>query len=205
MILGSIKGEGSAIRRKAIERMNGHRGGVVWFTGLSGSGKTTLSQYVEEALFKRGFKCVVLDGDQLRAGLNRDLGFSEEDREENLRRAAEVAAMFLNAGFVALVPMISPSREARDKIRHRFDSRDFAEVYVKCSIEVCERRDPKGLYQKARKGEIRHFTGIDALYEAPIQPELTIDTEHSSVENCTQQLVEFIIRKFDIKSEREEA
>ncbi|WP_042206777.1 adenylyl-sulfate kinase [Paenibacillus durus] len=193
------------MRRNVIERLNGHRGGVVWFTGLSGSGKTTLSELVEEALFKRGFKCVVIDGDQLRAGLNRDLGFSEADREENLRRAAEVAAMFLNVGFVVLVPMISPAREVRDKIRHRFDSKDFAEVYVKCSIEMCERRDPKGLYQKARKGEIRYFTGIDAIYEAPIRPELTVDTEHTSIEYCTQQLVEFIIRKFDIKSEREEA
>lgn len=156
-------------------------------------------------MFERGFKCVVIDGDQLRAGLNRDLGFSEKDREENLRRAAEVAVMFLNVGFVVLLPMISPSREVRDKTRLRFDSKDFAEVYVKCSIDTCERRDPKGLYQKARKGELRNFTGIDANYEAPKQAELTVDTEQKSIEICTQELVEFIIRKFDIKSEREEA
>jgi adenylylsulfate kinase len=172
---------------------------------LSGSGKTTLSQHAEKELFECGFKCVVIDGDQLRTGLNRDLGFSEDDREENLRRAAEVAAMFLNVGFVVLLPMISPSSEVRDKIRQRFDSQDFAEVYVKCSIDTCEWRDPKGLYKKAREGELRNFTGIDAIYEAPILPELTVDTEHKSIEVCTQELIEFIIRKFDINSEREEA
>lgn len=183
-------------QRNIIERLNGHRGGIVWFTGLSGSGKTTLSQNVEKELFGRGFKCIVIDGDQLRVGLNRDLGFSEDDREENMRRAAEVATMFLNVGFVVMLPMISPSREVREKIRLRFDSKDFAEVYVKCSIDTCERRDPKGLYQRARKSELRNFTGIDAIYEAPLQPELTVDTEHRSIEVCTQELVEFIIRKF---------
>lgn len=175
----------------------------MWFTGLSGSGKTTLSQIVVEQLFDRGFKCVVIDGDQLRAGLNRDLGFSDEDREENLRRAAEVAEMFLNVGFIVLVPMISPLREVRDKIRLRYHPKDYVEVYVKCSIEACEERDPKGLYHKARMGEIRNFTGMDAIYEVPIQSELTIDTEHESVEACANELAEFIINKFVINDIKE--
>lgn len=165
---------------------------------MSGSGKTTLSQTVQNILFERRYQCVVLDGDQLRAGLNHDLGFSENDRAENLRRAAEVAEMFLNVGFIVLLPMISPSREVRTKIRHRFDSNDFAEVYVRCSIETCERRDPKGLYQKARIGELHNFTGIDAIYETPLQPELIIDTENTSIETCSQELAKFIIRKFKI-------
>jgi adenylylsulfate kinase len=187
-----------------MERLNGHRGGLVWFTGLSGSGKTTLSLCAEKELFARGFRSIVMDGDQLRAGLNRDLGFSEADREENMRRAAEVAGMFLNAGFVVLLPLISPSREVRDKIRARFDPKEFAEVYVKCSIEACERRDPKGLYRRAREGAIRQFTGIDAVYEPPVQPEMTVDTEHRTIEACTQELVAFIVRKFGISSERQE-
>ncbi|WP_130609247.1 adenylyl-sulfate kinase [Cohnella abietis] len=140
-----------------------------------------------------------------RAGLNRDLGFSNHDRKENLRRAAEVAAMFLEVGFVVMLPMISPLRAARDEVRIRFDSTDLAEIYVRCSIDVCERLDPKGLYHIARNGGLLNFTGVDAIYEEPIKPELTLDTEHTSVELCTQELVEFITRKFEINSEGEEA
>jgi adenylylsulfate kinase len=192
------------MERNDWEIVNGHIGGVIWLTGLSGSGKTTLCQKAEKDLIKRGIRCVVIDGDQLRQGLNHDLGFSEHDRKENMRRAAEVAAMFLNAGFVVLVSMISPSRAVRDIIRHRFQSKDFAEIYVKCSLETCERRDPKGLYQKARKGEIRDFTGIDAIYEPPIRAELTVNTEHESTENCMHLFVEFVIKNFARKAQREE-
>lgn len=191
------------IHRHEIERLNGHSGGIVWLTGLSGSGKTTLSKFVETKLLERGMRCVVLDGDLLRAGLNRDLGYSEDDRMENARRAAEVASMFLNTGFIVLVAMISPSRPARDIVRVRFNSADFAEVYVKCSIETCEKRDPKGLYAKARKRVIHQFTGIDAPYEPPIHPDLIIDTENQSVEACADELVRFITNRFLLLSERE--
>lgn len=182
------------MRKKDWEILNGHKAGVFWFTGLSGSGKSTLSQQAEKELFKRGIRCAVIDGDQLRKGLNVDLGFSEEDRKENMRRAAEVASMFLDHGFVVLVPMISPSAAARDAIRHRFQSTLFAEIYVQCSLETCEQRDPKGLYQKVRRGEIREFTGIDAIYEPPIQAELTLNTEVSDMESCVDLLVDFIIK-----------
>ena len=184
------------MQRNDWEMLNGHKGGVFWFTGLSGSGKTTLSKKAEEELFKQGIRSVVIDGDQLRQGLNIDLGFSEEDRSENMRRASEVAAMFLNHGFVVLVPMISPSSAARDVIRHRFNSSDFAEIYVQCSLETCEQRDPKGLYRKARKGEIREFTGIDAIYEPPEQAELTVNTENSDMDSCVNKLVEFVIHNY---------
>lgn len=184
------------MRRNDWEMLNGHKGGIFWFTGLSGSGKTTLSQKAEEEFFKQGIRCVVIDGDQLRQGLNIDLGFSAEHRRENMRRAAEVAAMFLNQGFVVLVPMISPSSAAREAIRHRFDPRDYAEIYVQCTLETCEQRDPKGLYRKARRGEIREFTGIDAIYEPPEQAELTLNTEDSDMDSCVNELVEFVIHNY---------
>lgn len=191
------------MNRNDWEAANGHKGGVFWFTGLSGAGKTTLSRMAEKELLNRGIRCIVIDGDQLRQGLNQDLGFSENDRKENLRRAAEVAMMFLNAGFVVLVSMISPSRTVRDKIRHRFQADEFAEVYVQCALEICERRDPKGLYQKARTGEIQGFTGIDAIYEPPIRAELTINTEQESVENGMHALVEFIIKNYAGSAQKE--
>lgn len=173
-----------------------HRSGVVWFTGLSGSGKTTISERIEQVLSKRGLRCVILDGDRLRAGLNRDLGFTEEDRAENVRRAAEVATMFVDVGFIVLVPMITPTKAIRKQVRSRFVADCFAEVYIRCTLDVCEQRDPKGLYRKARQGLIRDFTGIDARYEPPMQPEVTVDTEHQSIEQCTRQLVDFIERKY---------
>lgn len=170
-------------------------------TGLSGSGKTTISQQVERRLTDLGRKCMILDGDKLRAGLNRDLGFTEADRAENLRRSAEVAAMFLDAGFIVLVPMISPTRAMREQIRQRFDAELYAEVYVRCSLDICEQRDPKGLYRKARQGEIRNFTGIDASYEPPLQPEFIVDTDHLTIEQCARQLAEFITCKFTLQTE----
>ncbi|RCW50912.1 adenylyl-sulfate kinase [Paenibacillus prosopidis] len=183
------------MKRSDWESLNGHKGGVIWFTGLSGSGKTTLSQVAERELFQRGIRSIVIDGDQLRQGLNRDLGYTDHDRKENMRRAAEIAAMFLNAGFVVLVTMISPSVAVRGMIRQRFHSEEYSEIYVKCSLETCERRDPKGLYKKARAGEILDFTGIDSIYEPPLQAELTIDTEHNSMEKCALKLVEFVIQR----------
>lgn len=182
------------IGKSEWESMNGHKGKVLWFTGLSGSGKSTLATATEKELFQRGIRCVVLDGDQLRSGINRDLGFTDEDRRENLRRAAEIASLFLSVGFIVLVPMISPSSEARSAIRQRFEPETYMEIYIKCSIEECERRDPKGLYRKARSGLIKQFTGIDSLYEPPLEAELTVDTDSEPIKQCVQALVDLILR-----------
>lgn len=158
----------------------GSAGATVWFTGLSGSGKSTVAIEVERQLLAAGRPCYLLDGDNLRHGLNGDLGFSAEDRDENVRRVAEVARLFADAGVVALVPLISPYRAARDRARqvHEVAGLPFLEVFVDTPIELCEQRDPKGLYAKARAGEIRGFTGIDDPYEAPLAPELVLRPEH---------------------------
>jgi len=182
----------TAMQRADWEKWNGHAGGIVWLTGLSGSGKTTIACGAESELLKRQIRCVIIDGDQLREGLNRDLGFTEESRMENMRRAMEVADMFLNKGFVVIVPMISPYESFRKQIKQRFGPNDFAEVYVKCSLETCERRDPKGLYRRARAGEIKDFTGIDSPYETPMQPNRIIDTERLHVEDSVSELVAYI-------------
>lgn len=154
----------------------GMRGAVVWFTGLSGSGKSTVAVEVESQLVATGQMAVLLDGDNLRHGLNADLGFSDDDRHENIRRVGEVALLFAEAGAVALVPVISPFRSSRTAVRHLVERNGlrFVEVFVDTPIELCEARDPKGLYAKARAGEIRDFTGIDSPYEAPLSPELTL-------------------------------
>jgi len=167
-------------------------GGIVWLTGLSGAGKTTLAEATRQLLVEHGIACVILDGDRLRAGLNRDLGFSAADREENMRRTAEAAALFLEQGFVVLVATISPSAAARAAIRDRFRGKAYAEVYVKCPLAVCEARDPKGLYGRARRGEIQQFTGIDAPYEPPERPELILDTEHINIEDNARALADTV-------------
>jgi bifunctional enzyme CysN/CysC len=158
------------------ERLLGQRGGVVWLTGLSGAGKSTVARAVETRLLDAGRLAYVLDGDNLRHGLNADLGFAAADRDENVRRVAEVARLFADAGLVALVPVISPYRHARDRARraHVMAGLPFVEVFVDTPIEICEARDPKGLYRKARAGEITGFTGIDAPYEPPVDPELVL-------------------------------
>ncbi|MHA6483025.1 adenylyl-sulfate kinase [Paenibacillus sp. strain BS8-2] len=183
------------IEQNERESMNGHKGKVLWFTGLSGAGKSTLADATERELFQRGIHCVVLDGDQLRAGINRDLGYSDEDRRENLRRASEIASLFLKVGFIVLVPMISPSAEVRDAIRQRFGNDEYLEIYIKCSIEECERRDPKGLYRKARAGMIKQFTGIDSLYEPPFEPDLIVDTDSESIQQCVRAIVNLILER----------
>jgi bifunctional enzyme CysN/CysC len=163
----------------------GHRGATVWFTGLSGSGKSTLAVAVEAALIDSGAPAYLLDGDNLRHGLNADLGFTASDRDENVRRVSEVARLFADAGVVALVPLISPYREARGRARqmHEVAGLDFIEVFVDTPIEVCEQRDPKGLYAKARAGEITGFTGIDDPYEAPESPELTVTPDAGDLDS----------------------
>lgn len=170
---------------------NGHRGAVLWFTGLSASGKSTVAQALQTVLFEHGSQTYVLDGDNIRHGLNKDLGFSPEDREENIRRIGEVAALFADAGMIVSTAFISPYRADRDKARSICKS-DFVEIFVDCAVSVCEERDPKGLYSKARAGEIPEFTGISAPYEAPEHPELTLNTADLSVEACVGAIIAYL-------------
>ncbi len=181
----------SELTREDRETRNGHRGLVLWFTGLSGSGKSTLAQEVQGALFERGCQTYVLDGDNVRHGLNKDLGFSPADREENIRRIGEVAKLFADAGVIALTAFISPYRADRDQAR-AISGDSFVEVYVKCDLEVCETRDPKGLYKKARAGLIPEFTGISAPYEAPENPELVVDTSRESLEESATRVLAYL-------------
>ncbi len=172
---------------------NGHYGAVVWFTGLSGSGKSTLAMHVEKRLFNKGFHVYVLDGDNVRRGLNADLGFSPDDRAENIRRIGEAAALFADAGFIVITAFISPYRSDRDRARQAAGDA-FHELYIAADLETCERRDPKGLYKRARAGEIEEFTGVSAPYEPPEKPELVVDTARSDVEGCVDDIVAYIER-----------
>lgn len=178
-------------------RANSHASGILWFTGLSGSGKSTLALALEEALFRRGMQVFVLDGDNVRHGLCADLGFSPEDRQENIRRVGELAQILAHAGFIVLTAFISPYRTDRDGVRSRAGEL-FHEIHVAADLAVCEERDPKGLYKKARTGEIPEFTGISAPYEAPYAPELTIDTGARDVAQCVDQLAEYALRTFQL-------
>lgn len=166
-----------------------HRGGIIWFTGLSGSGKSTLAHAVEETLYRRGYRTFVLDGDNVRHGLCGDLGFSDEDRVENIRRVGEVAKLFMEAGILVLTAFISPFRADRERIRGMVEHGDFLEIFCDCPIEVCESRDVKGLYQKARAGKISDFTGISSPYEAPENPELALRTGTADLDACVRQVV----------------
>lgn len=163
---------------------------VIWLTGLSGSGKTTLATHLKEVLTKQDHPCYILDGDQVRKGLNQDLGFTPADRKENLRRIGEVSKLFLDAGLLVIAAFISPHEEDRQMVKKMFEPGQFIEVYVQCSLEECEARDPKGLYNKARKGEIPHFTGVSAPYEIPNKPDITIDTELLDVEESVARLLQ---------------
>lgn len=168
---------------------------VVWMVGLSGSGKSTLATALENSLHEAGVLTQLLDGDNLRSGINNNLGFSEAERQENIRRAAEVAKLFLNCGIVTICSFISPTNEVRQSAKHIIGEADFLEVFVDCPLEECEKRDVKGLYAKARRGEIKNFTGIDAPFEAPQQAALTLRTDLNSLEDCTKELVEFVLQK----------
>ncbi|WP_042860882.1 adenylyl-sulfate kinase [Dickeya sp. NCPPB 3274] len=180
-----------AVTREDRERQHGHRGVVVWFTGLSGSGKSTLAGALEQALFARGVSTYLLDGDNVRHGLCRDLGFSDDDRRENIRRVGEVARLMVDAGLVVLTAFISPHRAERQMVRELLDQEQFLEVFVDTPLAICEARDPKGLYRKARAGELRNFTGIDAVYEAPEQPELHLDGQQL-VTNLVAELLDML-------------
>ncbi len=180
------------VSREDREALLGHRGACLWLTGLSGSGKSTLARRVERRLVERGVLAYVLDGDNLRHGLNADLGFSAEDREENIRRVGEVARLLVDAGTIVLAAFISPYVRDRARVRALFEPGAFVEVHVATPIEECERRDPKGLYAKARAGEIPAFTGVSAPYEPPEHPELRVDTSARDLDACAAEVVEWL-------------
>jgi adenylylsulfate kinase len=171
----------ATITKEDREKLFGQKGVVIWFTGLSGSGKSTLANEVEAALFERGCHTYVLDGDNIRHGLNKDLGFSPKDREENIRRIGEVAHLFAQAGVIVMTAFISPYLADREMARKLNTEGEFIEIYCRCSLEECERRDTKGLYKKARAGEVKEFTGISAPYEEPAQPEMILDTDKETL------------------------
>ena len=181
-----------AVTREDREQLNGHKGCTVWLTGLSGSGKSTIAVDLEKRLCERGVRTYILDGDNIRHGLNKNLGFSPADRTENIRRIGEVAKLFTDAGVVAITAFISPYRADRDQVRALMKAGDFIEILVDCPVEVCEQRDVKGLYKKARAGEIKEFTGISAPYEAPAKPELTINPAGQSVEASAKQILAYL-------------
>lgn len=184
--------QSAKITKDQRSQLMGHQSCVIWFTGFSASGKSTIAMELESRLYEKGIHTYVLDGDNLRQGLNRNLGFSPEDRKENIRRVGEVSKLFADAGTVVLSAFITPYQSDRDMVRGMFSSNEFIEVYVKCSIEECERRDPKGLYKKARSGEISDFTGISAPYELPESPEITLETDILSLSDCVEKVVDYL-------------
>lgn len=174
------------------QELNRHKSFILWFTGLSGSGKSTLANAVEQELHKKRARTYILDGDNIRQGLNKDLGFSTGERVENIRRIGEVSKLMLDAGIAVLSAFISPFSADRHHVRSLVEKDEFVEVYVKCPLEVCETRDPKGLYKKARKGEVKNFTGIDSAYEEPVNPEIIVATDKNNVQECVDQIIGYI-------------
>ena len=189
-----------AISAKDRERQNGHKGHVLWFTGLSGSGKSTLASAVERELHQQGIRTFILDGDNVRTGLNSDLNFSAESREENIRRIAHVSALMKDAGLVVLSAFVSPYQKDRDYVRACAKG-PFSEVFISTPLEVCEQRDVKGLYAKARAGEISNFTGISAPFEEPTNPEMDVPTHQLSIEEATARVVDYITTKIALDNE----
>lgn len=185
----------SHITRQLRQEKNKHKSFVLWFTGLSGSGKSTLANAVEKKLFEMNYNVTVLDGDNVRHGLCSDLGFTEEDRNENMRRVGEVSKLFVEVGTIVLAAFVSPYRKDREQVRSRLPHGDFYEVYCQCDIEVCEERDPKGLYARARKGEITNFTGISAPYEEPIKPDMIVNTSNLSIEEEVTDIINNLYMK----------
>lgn len=186
------------VSRKEREEHLNQNAQVFWFTGLSGSGKSTIAERVERSLFNKGFFVQVLDGDNIRSGICNNLGFSIEDRTENIRRIAEVSKLYVQSGIVCLNSFVSPTNEIRDYARDIIGTENFNLIYVKASVELCESRDVKGLYKKARAGEIKGFTGIDSPFEDPINPALTLDTANQSIEESVDQAVTYILKKITI-------
>jgi adenylylsulfate kinase len=182
----------STVTRERRNQLNGHKSTIIWFTGLSGSGKSTLAHSVEEEMYKLGCRTFVLDGDNVRHGLSSNLTFSDNDRKENIRRIGETAKLMMEAGVIAITAFISPFREDRNLVRQLLQQDDFIEIYCETSLEVCESRDVKGLYKRARAGDIKNYTGIDSPYEAPINPELVINTESESLEESVGKVMDFL-------------
>ncbi|WP_416147998.1 adenylyl-sulfate kinase [Salipaludibacillus sp. HK11] len=191
----NIHWHSAAVTKKERQQLHNHKSCTIWFTGLSGSGKSTLANAVDQRLYQLGAKTYVLDGDNVRHGLNKDLGFKPEDREENIRRIGEVSKLFVDSGSIVLTAFVSPYRQDRDLAREMVEKDEFIEVFVKCPVEECENRDPKGLYKKARAGEIPEFTGISAPYEEPNQPELTISTDQASIEQSVETIIDYLKQK----------
>tara|TARA_B100000212_G_scaffold30179_1_gene19732 strand:- start:589 stop:1212 length:624 start_codon:yes stop_codon:yes gene_type:complete len=190
----NIKWHNSTISRKNLESLRGHKGIVLWFTGLSGSGKSTLANALNEALHAKRISTYLLDGDNIRHGLCRDLGFSDKDREENIRRIGEVANLFMNAGIVTLTAFVSPFRSDREKVRNII-GRDFIEIFCAADLDTCEIRDTKGLYKKARLGEIKDFTGISSPYEIPNDPEIIVETGLLDINASVIQIMKYLSEK----------
>ncbi len=191
------------IDRSDRNRLNAHRSGLIWLTGLSASGKSTIAHEVEKRLFDRGIRTYVLDGDNVRHGINSNLTFSREDRKENLRRIVEVSKLFVDAGILVLAAFISPYKEDRAYIRSRFADDNFLEIYVKCAVEECEQRDPKGQYKKARAGIIKNYTGISSPYEEPENPHLLLDTENLDLDSSVANILDLLERHEFIEIQRD--
>jgi adenylylsulfate kinase len=189
-----------AVSRELRNNTYGHPSFVLWFTGLSGSGKSTIANAVEQELFRLGMRTYSLDGDNIRTGINKGLSFTEEDRHENLRRIAEVGKLFVDAGIITIGAFVSPLEKDRLLVQDIIGKSDFVEIFVNTSLEECERRDVKGLYKKARAGEIKNFTGIDAPYEHPKNPDILIETEKDSIEDAIKKVVTFVQHKIEIIS-----
>jgi len=188
----NIKWHHGKITKEDRVKLLNQKGVTIWLTGLSGSGKSTIAVELEHALIENRHQAYILDGDNIRHGLNKNLGFSPEDRTENIRRIGEVAKLFTDAGIITITAFISPYREDRDAVRKLLNDGEFIEVYVKCPLDVCEERDTKGLYKKARAGEVKDFTGISAPYEEPLNPELTIDSSKLTVEESTRAVLNYL-------------
>jgi len=183
---------GHSITKDNRQEHKGHKSCILWYTGLSGSGKSTLANKVEEKMFEMGLHTYILDGDNVRMGLNKGLGFSDEDRKENIRRIGEVSKLFVDAGVIVSTAFISPFRSDRDMVRSIVKPEEFLEIYIDAPLDVCEQRDPKGLYKKARAGEIKLFTGIDSPYEAPDKAEIVVKTGEFSLEECAEQVINWL-------------
>ena len=183
----------AVVKRAMRQQQNNHKSFILWFTGLSGAGKSTLAHRLEEILYQRGCRTYVFDGDNVRHGLCSDLGFSDADRHENIRRIGEMSKLFIDAGVVALTAFISPYQQDREMVRSLVKDGDFIEIHCSASVDVCEIRDPKGLYKKARSGEIAEFTGISSPYEVPDAPEISVDTGSKSLDECAHQILRYLI------------